>query len=113
MKRSDDERLKTVVEEAPKQKRKAVASLVEKLEELSAAWKKSFAEQRGLTTQHEGELKTAVIEAAGKVFQGVEVCMAAESMRLTDTVQSTKFSMVDGRITQEDSATSDGGSDET
>ena len=104
LKRSDDERLKTVVEEAPRQKRKAVASLAAKLKELNAGWKQSFAEQRGLKSEHERELKAATIAASGAVHQGVEVCMGGECMRLTDTVAAAAFTMVDGRITLEEPA---------
>ena len=105
LKRSDEKSIKKAVKETPPERRKAVAPLLAKLQQLNVAWKEAFAKQRDLRTEHKASLGEATIAASVEVFPGVEICMGEECMRTADELKASIFALgEDGIMVSEPTA---------
>lgn len=104
LKNENDERVETLVDAAPEAKRAVLAKLVGELEKLKKVWKKAFGEQRNLESQIAAHLKAARVDAAEKIFPGVEICFGTASTTVTEALAASSFSMVTDSIQRSDYA---------
>ena len=104
LKNESDERIETLVEEAPEAKREVVAKLVGELEKLKKVWKKSFGVQRDLESRITEHLKDARVDASERVLPGVEICFGTESMTVSEALSASSFSLVKDSVRRSDYA---------